>query len=195
MDPSKLALCILLKHYCNESIPPDWVDKKNFEDEVCNILTNSSDQLLPKTQEKLACEVQKQFDVGMDQAKSAIRWACKYKGLFQIYVSVDNYPAFRCMLIVYVTTNILTRSGRMGTLPRVYDKTVVRRFSDIKRHGVMNHIGCILKRFYVCTAELVKDLRTTFPILFQSLVTYLLGELKKITTPDALFDSLESLQV
>lgn len=59
----------------------------------------------------------------------------------------------------------------------------------------MNHIGYIFKRFYVCTAELVADLRKTFPILFQSLVTYLLGELKKITTPDALFDSLESLQV
>lgn len=44
-------------------------------------------------------------------------------------------------------------------------------------------------------ADLVADLRETFPFISQSLVTYVLGELNKITTPDALFDILESLQV
>ena len=83
MDPSKLALCLLLKHYCNESIPPDWVEN-SMEEEVCNVLMKSSDQLLPKTQQKLACEVKEQFDVDMQQARAAVQWACKYKGLLFI---------------------------------------------------------------------------------------------------------------
>ena len=145
MDPSKLTLCLLLKYYCNESIPPKWVENR-VEDEVCNILTKSSEQLLPKTLKKLVLEVKEQFDVDINQARAAVRWACKYKGLIQsvtlqsclsiIFLLAGCYRIIRCLQHIS-----LSRCGWMGTVPRVYYQAFVCRFKDITRF--CDQISCI----------------------------------------------------